>query len=141
MTTKFSIRPAPRKRPWICKRSPPCLIPLPVPASLLVTFWVKNQPPPFPVEQLQGSFRVANIPGTQNYYGSWGTLTRYFDLHFTYTLDPPEASGGSAWITPSYAPLANWPLLTFVPPPGLNYYARYVSAMPNPWFGTLLVTG
>lgn len=84
---------------------------------------------------------MLNSPGTRDYYGSWGTLPRYFDLHFHYDVHPPEGVGGSAWTTPSYAPLGNWPRLTIIPPPGLTYYAGYVAAMPNPWFGTLLVTG
>lgn len=97
--------------------------------------------PPFPIEMFHGSLTIYNTPGTRQYFGDWSRPGYYFDLTFTYTEDPPQAVAGSAWITPSYHPLGNWPLLTISPPPGLIYSAGRIDATPNPWLGTLLVTG
>lgn len=141
MSTKFSIRPAPRKRPWICKRSPPCLPWKAIPKKLLATFWLKSQPPTAPFAEFQGSFTLDHVPPSRDYYGQWWQAPYWFDLNWSFTVDPARGGGGSAWTTPDHAPLGTWPELPIPLPPALFYYAAHVDASPSPWFGTLLITG
>lgn len=121
MTTKFSVRPAPRKKPWICKRSPPCLVPDPIPLKVLVTYWVKQiVGPQAPTEQT-GSFWLPNVIGTWEFIGDDPTPGADFHIRWVYIPAQKLAWATSTYATPPHSALGEWPLRPARLPPSLRY--------------------
>ncbi len=140
MSTKFSVRPAPRKRPWICKRSPPCLPPPPFPPSLTCTFALQRRQPPPPQTQIGGSLLLLSTAPHTRYRGRWDSGFDYFELIFHY--DPTTATGwGEAyWSAGPTSDHGNFPELPVKLPPFFLYQATDVVADNWDWWIRLLIT-
>ena len=97
MSTKFSVRPAPRKRPWLCTRSPPCLIPPPFPLSLICTWYLRRMYPAPPQLPNQGTLLLLWQPGPRTYHGIWGAPARSYDCTFKIDQTTGWCSAGATW--------------------------------------------
>ncbi len=140
MSTKFAVRPAPRKRPWICKRSPPCLVPPSFPPVLLCTFALQRRRPPPAQPTMQGSVLLHHIgPGAQ-YRGVWASDFDYFDCRFRYTINPPTARAEVFWSAGPSSDHGDYPINPITLPPLLRYQAASIQADNWDWWTRLLVT-
>ncbi len=140
MSTKFAVRPAPRKRPWICKRSPPCLKPPAYPPVLICTFALQRRRPLPSQLIIQGTFLLLHIGPGARYNGVWGTGFDYFDCRFRYTIDPPTASAEAFWSAGPSSDHGNYPIYKITPPPLLRYEAAAIQADNWDWWTRVLVT-
>ena len=140
MTTKFSTRPAPRKRPWICKRSPPCLIPPPFPPSLLASFIIQKIKPPPRGSAWSGSLILTWLPIPAIYKGSLLEGADSYTCTFTYDH---ATSTGHAYTEWTVFPFLDWgtdATKQILLPPSLNYYDESVTTGFDTWHATLSIT-
>lgn len=141
MTTKYSKRPAPRKRPWICKRSPPCLIAPPIPPDLVATFALqKTHPPP------QGPYRTGSLllkyrPFFGLYDGAWAQGSDGFALVFNYTVGNPIAVATASWDLDTLLDWGAYQHYELIQHPKLLYTSRIVDATNFRWRAILDITG
>lgn len=141
MSTKFSIRPAPRKRPWICKRSPPCLKPPPFPPSLIASWSLQRLRPPPQHAIHTGSLVLTWQPLTSTYDGASLIGAQSFLCVFQY--DPLTALA-HAWADWSLPPDTDWgpyPTMKIPLPPNLIYDVYSVNATLHEWRAELTITG
>lgn len=141
MSTKFAVRPAPRKRPWICKRSPPCLPPPPIPPSLLCTYNIHPIGAPPPNDPFGDTFRLTRVLPFLTYYGFSTPLGAFLDCTFTYTVDPPLGRAHASWFTVSLADAGDFWDMPVTLPPTLTYQASLETTTTFFTTGTILITG
>ncbi len=141
MSTKFSVRPAPRKKPWICKRSPPCLIPPPYPASLLATFSLQLNNPPAPGIEHAGSLILTWRPVPALYRGTWQDGFKYFTCYFTYDTTTGHATASAVWDIGPPPTIGAYPDQEIPLPPLLLYHVEQVSTLPDTYLAALTITG
>ncbi len=141
MSTKYSVRPAPRKRPWICKRSPPCLIPPPYPQTLLATFTMKQLFLPLTNGEYAGSFLLEWQAGPNHYHGIWIQALDSYECTFFY--DPITALAYATLVIDlggnldlGFLPQQKIPL-----PPKLLFHSDTLTAFGLPWHMRLTITG
>lgn len=108
MSTKFSVRPAPRKRPWICKRSPPCLIPPPIPASLLCTYQVTILTGPFAPQTVRGSFALPHVGAPGWTFQGADPTGGPFWIDWNYNPNDRTAAAWSMYGSPGYIDMGDW---------------------------------
>lgn len=123
MSTKFSIRPAPRKKPWICKRSPPCLKPDPIPKSLLCSYMVQIVTGPAAGQIHRGTFAVPYSGAAWTFIGADPAPGAAFWINWTYDPTTRTATAWSQYGTPLYASMGNW----FEHPAGTPPNLRWIS--------------
>lgn len=140
MSTKFAIRPAVRKRPWICKRSPPCLKPPSFPPSLLATFWLKYNPGPDPPGSIAGSLILKYFASPNKYYGAWSSGLDNFNCTFQYDIPTRTGHADSAWSAGVTSDYGAWPKQTIRLPPILLYRTGAIQSHSGFWVGTLTIT-
>lgn len=140
MSTKFAIRPAPRKRPWICKRSPPCLIPKPVPDPLMCSFFLDTQNPAHSDGGIRGTLLLYATGPPWHWEGAWTDTGAWFNCLFNWEPGPRTAWAHSSWITTLAAGLGTWERLAATPPPNLLYHSFHVETTTEPWVGDVLIT-
>lgn len=140
LTTKFATRPAPRKRPWICKRSPPCLPPPPYPPSLLGSFTIQRRQPPPAQTPIAGSFLLYRQPGPNYYLGRWDSGFDYFICHFHYDLATDEGWAEAYWSAGPTSDHGNYFVEPIRPPPILHYFSAHIQADNWDWWTALLIT-
>lgn len=141
MSTKFSVRPAPRKKPWICKRSPPCLVPPPFPPSLLASFSLKSNTPLIPPAEDAGSLILTWKPLTNNYRGSWRSGSDFYNCTFSYDPITALARAVANWDIDTVADSGFYPEQTIPLPPNLLYHVQSVTVIPGRWLAALTITG
>jgi len=140
MSTKFSIRPAPRKKPWICKRSPPCLTPSPIPRTFIATFTLKRTWPPPPGPSYGGTFLLY-----YQWLGSWkGSWTSPPSNGFTAEFLQHQITGYTRvltdWDLNHSIDWGFWEPKTTHLYPGIYYESWNVQPTFFRWSGQLLVT-
>lgn len=140
MSSKFSIRPAPRKRPWICKRSPPCLPVPPYPPSVLVSFQIQRRRPPPPQAAITGSFIALHVPPGAHYNGIWEAGFDYFDLWFHYDLATATGWSEAFWSAGPTSDHGNFPEKPIILPPNIRYTTAAVRADDWDWWVRLQIT-
>ena len=86
MSNKFNVRPAPRKRPWICKASPPALKPPTTPQPLICSFSLRWLYPPADAVPFEGSFKLTWFPVLNLWTGVYIETINRFDI--TFRIDP-----------------------------------------------------
>lgn len=141
MSTKFAQRPAPRKRPWICKRSPPCLIAPTFPPTLLCTFSLQKYWP---------------LPVSDTYAGTfllrWRPVLRFW---MDSALDPPNGITAEYTYEPATGvctAYAFWQVGPWIDDgwfdvfdagiwPKMFYFSKNVQATTYYWNATLQITG
>lgn len=141
MSTKFSIRPAPRKRPWICKRSPPCLIPAPYPASLLCSFMLQRRIPGGHDPPHTGSLILPWRAFLNHYQGSWLQAADGFTATFIYNRTTGQAQCTATWDLDTHIDFGNYPPTIIPLPPKLLYTAAAIAATTWEWRAALNITG
>ncbi len=141
MSTKFSIRPAPRKRPWICKRSPPCLVPPPTPPSLIASFTLQRHTPPGFGPRISGSTTLIWMPGPGHFAGSWRDGPNSWACQFRYDLANATGAAQGQWITALVNDFGNYPKIAIPVHPKLEYHVYSVTAWNFTWLAELQITG
>jgi len=141
LTTKFSVRPAVRHRPWICKRSPPCLEPNPNPPSVLCTFSLNRYQPPPPLETYSGTFTLLRVLPGALYTGTWSNASDWFWCQFQYTGTPTIARVDVRWDLGGHHVMDTFPDKEITFPPSIWYEAFTLEVNWNTWNGTVLITG
>jgi hypothetical protein len=140
MTTKFSARPAPRKRPWICKRSPPCLPVPPIQKSLLVTFSYDHHVAPPPAAAIAGTITVQNLAPTTWYIGSWSNGSDNLTIDVTFDPATNLVDAFVQWTAGPFFDRARYPAKLVAPPPTLRYEHHNIDADFFRWTSVLLIT-
>ena len=140
MSTKFSVRPAPRKKPWVCKRSPPCLLPPLQPKTLTASFYIRRVQPPPPGPPMSGTFLLHVIGiGGHEYQGTWSDGPDYYWLTFWYPNHPIMAPRAT-WQVNTDVDHGDYPNLPLTLPPPMCYkVGAFVGAFEE-WSSRLLVT-
>lgn len=123
MTTKFGVRPAPRKKPWICKRSPPCLVPDPIPASVMCTYNVHISSGPCGGQHHFGTYAVPNVPGSWTFRGTDPSPTSSFWIEWDYQPGDQTGQAYSMYGNPPFCDMGNW----FTWPAGLPPNLKWAS--------------
>lgn len=141
MSTKFSIRPAPRKRPWICKRSPPCLPTPSYPPSLIATFSLIYRPPIGLPSSAYGSLLLEWKPLGNRYQGTWTSGLDWYDLDFFRNFVTDEVYAIGSWAVNGNHNWGQYPYQTSPPAPMPVYYAATLTPPRPAWLARLLVTG
>ncbi len=140
MSNKFNVRPAPRKRPWICKASPPALLPPTTPQPLICSFKLLWLYPPAAAVPFEGSFTLTQPTGPNRWEGTFvETINRF---HIEFTIDPATQIGTavadwdyySIWDNGSYGPqpAGRFPLF--------HYQSSNVTHLYYHWSTRLLIT-
>jgi len=141
MSTKFAVRPAPRKRPWICKRSPPCLDPDPIPNSLLLTFFMKRlQWPPLPEATASGTVLLIRQGSTTTWNGLWTSGADFFDAWFIYVAHAELGQVRGAVQLSTYNDYVFYHQAKVQPPPLIHYEEGDMYATLQNYIGWALVT-
>lgn len=140
MSTKFSVRPAPRKRPWTCKRSPPCLLPPPLPPTLLVTFYLKKIAPPPTAGPISGSFLVYWTPVSTEYAGSWGAGPDFYDFRMDFPLTFPTQAPSAVFSADGEADAGIYTHAPLSLPPPIYYTSGLIFHTTFSWVARLLIT-
>lgn len=141
MSSKFSVRPAPRKRPWICKRSPPCLEQPPAPLTFVASFYVEPIGTNPESEIISGSMVLFRRPGGE-YNGWWDDVppsSNKFICTFQYT--PPYAVADVHFQVGMTVETGFCPQRKISPTPKTDYLAFEVSPLMHPWIFRLKITG
>lgn len=141
LSTKFSIRPAPRKRPWICKASPIATCEPPVPKTLTATFSLQRFIPDPPGAWYAGTFLLFQTIGTDNYSGRWEYLTWHYYLLMTYPATQDEHAPAASWILGPDSSEGEYEFQTLSLPLPMRAYWPTLTSIGDQWRGTLLVTG
>lgn len=140
-STKFSQRPAPRKRPWICKASPICLPPPVIPSVLICSFWVRTQTPTFPAESIVGSMiLLPTMPGWI-FAGEWSDAPEWMKVIFEFFPLPNQAAARGDWHTQTQADTANWETKVIPAYPPIFYQSFVLSGAAQHSIGEILITG
>jgi len=141
MNTRFSQRPAPRKRPWICKRSPPCLDPEAIPDSLLATFFFKSTSPPTPGQVAAGTIRLDRALPSKTYTAAWTQPPNRVDLSFTWFPDPYEGIVAAVIQVGTYNDYVDFPRIPIIRFPTIRYEHGNNTATFHTWATRMLITG
>lgn len=141
MSTKFSVRPAPRKRPWICKRSPPCLIPPTWPPSLVASWSLQKLQPPPQGPGFGGSLLLRWRPMLAHYSGSWLSPPNGFTLVFNFNPITGHTTNNAQWDLGGFLDWGTYAYSTFSLPANFLFNSQYVSATTYQWRGALTITG
>lgn len=140
MSSKFSVRPAPRKRPWICKRSPPCYKPPPWPRSLYCTFWFRHRWPDPPVPDLSGTILLVSTHEFGPYSGVWGSGWKTVGISFTYELDPDFGSIRVGINNRPHADEGESIHEAIEPPPLLEFSTTQIQWETDSWLSRVLIS-
>lgn len=141
MSSKFSIRPAPRKRPWICKRSPPCLKQPPKPLTFVASFYVEPIRTNPETEIISGTIVLYRQP-LGEYFGRWDDTppsSNKFICTFIYL--PPSAFATIQFQLGLTAQTGTCPPRQILSSPKTDYQAFEPSGMTFPWIFRLKITG
>ncbi len=141
MSTKFSIRPAPRKRPWICKRSPPCLKPPLFPPSLTCTFFVQKMAPAPIGPRHAGSLILDWNPPSGYYDGIWRSGLDLFHCVFIHDTITGLSQATATWDFNFVLQRSIWPEQTIPLHPNILYNVYSPSTTTWQWRGQLTITG
>jgi len=97
MSSKFSNRPAVRKRPWLCKTSPPALAVPAMPASLTATASMSFSVPPYAKPLLSLSVLIVPfIPGTV-WEGTYHFAPDWVRVTFNWNFPATTAQALISW--------------------------------------------
>ena len=141
MSTKFSIRPAARKRPWICKRSPPCLIPPPLPTSLIATLSLSYLLPIPTTRHWSLTFLLHPDPLPPDYRVL--SIDPPSEYEITFTFDPAtgQALAWAYW-RPTGPLFADGFFTGSTPLPPKILFESHTPTPPQPeWHAALIITG
>lgn len=141
MSTKFSTRPAVRKRPWICKRSPPCLIPAPFPPSLIATFSLTYNPPVGPQAYACGSLLLPWLPIPALYSGTWTYGADWYDCTFHRDLVTGASFASANWAVSGNLDTGNYPTQELLGNPMPAYIVATLAFFDATWLVRLTITG
>lgn len=141
MSTKFSVRPAPRKRPWICKRSPPCLIPPVFPPSLIATFALTRLEPPPHGDPYSGSLLLKWVAPLNHYSGVWTDGPNFYYGWFFHDPVTGISHATAYWDLGAYIENANYPVLELPLHPHLCYDTQQIETTTHPWRSRITITG
>lgn len=131
MSSKFSIRPAPRKAPWLCKASP---APLPVPAfppSLYATLYLAYDAPPYPPALFNQTLLLTPVNPGGPFRTTWNQGSDFLNLRFNWSLPDEEASASADWSIAGFLGLGAFPTQEIQQWPKLSYTA-FDFANPTP---------
>ena len=140
MSTKFSIRPAPRKRPWICKAPPGGHEEQAVPATLLATFVCDIIAPPPLRARHHGSMQVHQTATPFLYRGTWTDGPDYYDLQLNLPAAIPADAPHSSWVFGIYSWIATWPFKILPDEPPIFYQTALQVQGTELWHCELLLT-
>ncbi len=141
MSTKFSIRPAPRKRPWLCKRSPPCLVPPPIPPNVLCTFSIKKMQPLPTSATWSATFTLLWVPLMPGYSGTFTESVNFYTIDFFWS---PTTNIASVLSNTNFTGLVDawtYPTKTIPGPPKLSYEAFDGDTLFYQWKDQVTITG
>lgn len=140
MSSKFSIRPAPRKRPWICKASPPAL-PVPsYPPSLYATLYLFNDTPGPPAIVFDQTLLLIPAGPTGPYSKTWSQGGNLLQLNFAWGLGDDSASATAAWMIGVYIDNGTFPAQQVSQWPKLSYAAFEIQGTAGTYRARLRVT-
>ena len=141
LSTKFAQRPAPRKRPWICKRSPPCLRPPTLPPTLLCSFSVQKFYP-LPVSDTYfGTFLLRYRPMLALWKDSAVDPPNAFTCEFAYSLATGDCQASGEWQVGTWLDWGTYDVRNAGAWPKLFYLSRQVATTNYSWNATLQITG
>lgn len=140
MSSKFSVRPAVRKRPWICKKSPAQMSTPPYPPQLIATVYLKNLPPTAPI--LDSTTTLALTPLTPNgpYTGFTSPPDPIFNLTFHWGQGQKTGYVHGGWSLPGGLDVGDWEVKPVKPLPYFKYVSYKVINTVNPWLTRLEIT-
>ena len=141
MSTKFAVRPAPRKRPWICKRSPPCLDPPSIPPTLICTFSLQKYWP-LPVSDVYaGSFLLRWRPSLHFWQDSDLQPPNGITVEYTYDLITGVCSTYALWQVGTWIDDGWFDVRQAGVWPKMLYLSKNVKATTYYWIATIQITG
>lgn len=138
--SKFGVRPAPRKRPWLCKASPKAL-PVPAnPPSLMasISLWFPTTPPPFPEITLTALMKPTFPAGP--YIGTWADGADFVQVDFLWVNPATFGSVNISWSVGPWTDTGAWPLNQVIPWPNLRYISANLQFTAGGNFGSILIT-
>jgi hypothetical protein len=141
MSSKFSVRPAPRKRPWICKAGPPALPMPPYPLQLLASVSLKYIGPLPPSDRWACTFVLKPLSSIGPYRGDFITPTDRINLTFYWAQGDPQGYADALFRVGPYFTPGTWETKTVTPNPYLRYESHIlVPANPGNWSTVLIIT-
>lgn len=141
MSTKFAVRPAVRKRPWICKRSPPCLIQPPIPLTFIASYYVEPIRTNPESQIISGTIVLYRQP-LGEYFGRWDDVapsSNKFVCTFVYT--PQPAIAYVHFQVGMTVETGTCPPRDTLPSPKTDYLAFEAAGLLQPWIFRLKITG
>jgi hypothetical protein len=135
MSSKFAIRPAPRKRPWICKASPaPLAIPS-APPSLYATIYLATDAPPPPAVLFDQTLVLTPHPPSNTYRAVWISGPDSVGCFFYWPSLPVHPYVRLTWNIGGLTDQGDTPPAQVKPWPNLSY-AAFDFANPLPPYRT-----
>lgn len=141
LSTKFAVRPAPRKRPWICKRSPPCLVPPALPPTLLCTIFIQKYWPLPQAGPLQGTFLLSWRPMLSHWSSSLIIPPDGCTVIYTYDLASGACDAYVDWQVGGFIDDGTFDVTNSGAWPKMFYFSKNVEATTYYWNVTLQITG
>ena len=140
MQSKFGVRPAPRKRPWLCKASPAAL-PVPaVPGNVLATFvwWDPSLVPAQP--KIARTIAMINQPIPGLYYGQAAWIDHLIEITWYWQINDPTAWADVSWDFPAQQDAAVLETKRVQPFPHLRWYQNATPSPTEEWIVNVEVT-
>jgi len=141
MSSKFSIRPAPRKRPWICKASPPTLVQPPYPPHVLASVSLKYLGPLAPGDRWYATFHLKPLSSVGPYRASYSASGNTITLTWHWGQGDATAYASANFSVGIYADFRSWETQSVTPNPYLRYEShRLIPTGGNLWSTVLVIT-
>ena len=140
MSSKFGVRPAARKRPWICKRSPPCYKPPSFPHSLYCNFKFKYRGRLPNVPDLAGIILLAGNTEGGPLGGTWRKGRKSVSIVFWYEQDPDFGRIHVGINDPPETDEGETGWLAIDPPPQIEYETYEVEFEFSKWWSHVKIT-
>lgn len=139
-SSKYAIHPAPRKRPWICKASPPALPVPPAPPSLYATLYLADDLPGNPPPFFNRTLLLKPFASPQRFQDTWSDGGDFLTLTFFWTLGQATAYAELGWSIGPHTDTATAPTLKVQQWPKLSYAAFDLTPAVGQYRTRLLIT-